>query len=176
MIEAKDKDLVEGYSNIKKKHQKDYAKFLAGMIEGLNRYAAFKQANRKPRAKKVKPPSVQVARLQFLKEFQALSLTSISPVDLIGAQQAWIYNTKNKKLSVYRTDSSQGIQCKGTRLQNYDPEMSETKTLRKPAEQTQSVLAAGKVQLRKFMEALTTKSQTPNGVVNSDCILLRVIK
>jgi hypothetical protein len=54
--------------------------------------------------------------------------------------------------------------------------MSETKTLRKPAEQTQSVLAAGKVQLRKFMEALTTKSQTPNGVVNSDCILLRVIK
>lgn len=176
VIEAKDRDLVEGYSNIKKKHQKDYAKFLAGMLEGLNRYAAFKQANRKPRVKKAKPPSVQIAKLQFLKEFQALSLTSISPVELIGAQQAWIYNTKNKKLSVYRTDSSQGIQCKGTRLQNYDPEMSETKTLRKPAEQTQSVLAAGKVQLRKFMDGLTTKTSAPNGIINADCIILRVIK
>lgn len=176
VIEAKDKDLVEGYSNLKKKHQKDYAKFLAGMIEGLHKYAAFKQANRKPRVKKAKPPSVQISKLQYLKEFQDLGLTSISPVDLIGAQQAWIYNIKTKKLMVYRTDSSQGLQCKGTRLQNYDPEMSETRTLRKPAEQTQSVLNSGKVQLRKFMESLTTKPSTPNGIVNSDCILLRVIK
>ena len=176
VIEAKDKDLVEGYGNLKKKTQKDYAKFLASMIEGLNKYAAFKQANRKPRPKKVKPPSVQVAKLQYMKEFESLSLTSISPVELIGAQQAWIFNTKNKKLNVYRTDSSQGIQCKGTRLQNYDPEMSESKTLRKPADQTQSVLSAGKVQLRKFMDGLTTKTSVPNGIINSDCIILRVIK
>jgi len=54
--------------------------------------------------------------------------------------------------------------------------MSETKTLRKPAEQTQNVLAAGKVQLRKFMDGLTTKPNVPNGIINSDCILLRVVK
>jgi hypothetical protein len=176
VIEAKDKDLVEGYSNLKKKHQKDYAKFLAGMIEGLNKYAAFKQVNRKPRAKKAKPPTVQVAKLQYLKEHADLKLTSVSPVEIIGASQAWIYNTKTKKLSVYRTDSSQGLQCKGTRLQNYDPDICDMRTLRKPADQTQEILAAGKVQLRKFMDALSTKAAVPNGIVNADCIILRVIK
>jgi|688.fasta_scaffold01074_26 hypothetical protein len=176
VIEAKDKDLVEGYSNLKKKHQKDYAKFLAGMIEGLNKYAAFKQANRKPRPKKAKPPTVQVAKLQYLKEHAELKLNSVSPVEIIGASQAWIYNVKSKKLSVYRTDSGQGLQCKGTRLQNYDPDMSDMRTLRKPADQTQEILNAGKVQLRKFMEALTTKAANPNGIVNADCIILRVIK
>lgn len=176
VLETKDRDLVEGYSNLKKKHQKEYARFLASMLEGLNKYAAFKQANRKPRVKKVKPATVQVAKLQYLKEYADLKLISVSPVEIIGASQAWIYNVKNKRLSVYRTDSSQGLQCKGTRLQNYDPEISETRTLRKPADQTQSVLNSGKVQLRKFMESLTTKSSAPNGIINADCVILRTIK
>lgn len=176
VLETKDRDLIEGYSNLKKKHQKEYARFLANMLEGLNKYAAFKQANRKPRAKKAKPATVQVAKLQFCKEYAELKLVSQSPVEIIGASQVWIYNIKNKRLSVYRTDSGQGLQCKGTRLQNYDPEISETRTLRKPAEQTQSVLNSGKVQLRKFMESLTTKTSMPNGIVNSDCIILRIVK
>lgn len=176
ILESKDPDIQEGYAHYNKTAKKNVAKFFATMVEDCTKYGAFKKANRAPRPKKVKPATVQVAKLQFMKDFPELSLSSVSPVEIIGASQVWIYNTKSKRVCVYRTDSGQGIQCKGTRLQNYDPDMSEQRTLRKPGPMTQEILQAGKVQLRKFMESLTTKPSTPNGIVNSECIILRVVK
>ena len=78
--------------------------------------------------------------------------------------------------SVYRTDSALGIQVKGTTLQNYDPEASEQKTLRKPAEQLKELLSAGKIQLRKFMDNIKAVQSQVNGRLNADTLIVRTIK
>ena len=171
-----DLELIEGYSNLTKKKLKHILQTLSDWSEDVVLYSQHKKANRKPRAKKANPASQQVAKLKYLKEFQELSLKSINAVDIVGASQVWVYNTKTKKLAVYRTDSALGIVVKGTTLQNYDPEVSEQRTLRKPEVTLKHLLNAGKVQLRKVLTDLSTKPSPVNGRINEECILVRAIK
>lgn len=174
--EASEGDIKEGYSNIGKRKLSQLIKLLNQFVEDTNRYSEFKKANRKVRTKKVKPASQQVAKLKYLKELPELKLVSVSPAEIVGASQVWIYNTKYKKLAVYRTDSSMGIQVKNSTLQNYDPELCDQKVIRKPEEFIPIILQASKIQLRKVMDNLTTKGSDVNGRVNDECIILRVIK
>ena len=51
-----------------------------------------------------------------------------------------------------------------------------TKKLRKPDEQVNQVLKAGKVDLRNIMKCLTTKDSKATGRINAETILLRVLK
>lgn len=171
-----DEQIKEGYSHITKRRMSKIISQLSEWIKSLENYSNFKKANKKPRAKKEKPPGQQVAKLSFKKEDQELNLKSITPTEIVGASQVWIYNTKTKKLAAYRSDSARGIQVKGTTLQNYDPDLSEQKTLRKPAETIKQVLSGGKIQLRKILTNLSTKNNPVNGRINEECILLRAIK
>ncbi len=174
--ESTDPDVKEGYSNLGKRKLSQLIKLLNEMVEDVGRYTEYKKANRKPRTKKVKPASQQVTRLKYLKEFAELKLTSVSPTEIVGASQVWVYNTKYKKLAVYRTESAMGIQVKGSTLQNYDPELCDQKVIRRPEAFLPIVLAATKVKLRKILEELTTKGSDVTGRINEECIILRVIK
>lgn len=174
--EGKDKDLVEGYSNFKKKDLLVFIKKLGTFIEDAEKYSAFKKANRKPRERKVKPASQQVKAIKHKVKDDELKISSVSPAEMVGASQVWLFNAKTRKLSVYRTDSAMGIQVKGTSLQNYDPDMSSQKTLRKPAEQLKELIAAGKVQLRKYMDNIKAVASTPSGRINADTLIVRVVK
>ena len=132
--------------------------------------------NRKPRVTKAKPPAVQVAKLKFKKEDTELGVKSINPSEMVGASQVWIYNCKYKRLAAYRSDSAQGIQVKGSALQNYDPDMSECRSIRRPEAFLKVVLDASKVKLRKLLSDLTTKGFDLSGRINEDCIIVRVVK
>lgn len=174
--EGKDKDIAEGYSNFKRKNLLAFIKKLATFIEDAEKYSAFKRANRKPRQKKIKPPSVQVRGLKYKQRDDDLKVESITPSEIVGAMQLWVFNVKTRKLAVYRTESSSGIQVKGTSLQNYEPEMSEQKTIRKPEAVIQDLLKAGKVQLRKFLDNIKSVSSVPSGRINADTLILRALK
>lgn len=176
VYESNDSDIKEGYSNIGKRKLTQIIKMLGSWTEDIEKYSQFKKANRKPRVKKAKPPAVQVAKLKYKKEDSELSLRSVVPSEMIGSSQVWVYNTKNKRLAVYRSESSSGIQVKGSSLQNYDPDLSEQKTLRKPKEVLKEALTAGKVQLRRLVSELSTKDVPVTGRINEECIILRVIK
>lgn len=176
VYEGKDSQLVEAYKHIPKKKIKNLVKLLGTFVEDCDKYSEFKKANRKPRVVKAKPAGVQVRNLKYLKQFDELNLTSVSPTEIVGAQQVWLYNTKQRKLIVYRTDSASGIQVKNTSLQNYEPDQCCQKTLRKPAEQIKALANAGKVQLRKFMDTINSKEQPVSGRMNADMVILRVIK
>lgn len=176
VYESTDADIKEGYSNIGKRKLTQIIKLLSQWTEDVEKYGQFKKANRKPRAKKAKPASVQVSKLKYKREDTELGIKSVISSEIVGASQVWIYNTKNKKLAVYRTDSASGIQVKGTSLQNYEPENSEQKTLRKPKETIDKVLSAGKVQLRRILDELSTKDTAVKNRISEDCIILRVIK
>lgn len=176
VYESTDDQIKEGYSNIGKRKITQLLKLISTWSEDLDRYTLFKKANRKIRIKKAKPPGIQVAKLKFKKEDADLKIKSVFPTEIIGSSQVWVYNTKYKKLAVYRTEATSGIEVKGSSLQNYDPDLSEQKTLRKPLETIKEVLSAGKIQLRRIIPELTTKETPVNGRINDECIILRVIK
>ena len=176
VYESSSPDIKEGYSNFGKRKLTSVLKLLGQWKEDLEKYSQFKKANKKPRPKKIKSPIEQVSKLKYCKSLPDLNLTSINPVEIIGASQVWLYNSRYKKLAVYRSESSTGIQVKGNSLQNYDPDLCEQKSIRKPKETLLKVLESGKVQLRKLMSELNSKDSSVSGRINEDCLIVRVIK
>lgn len=174
--ESQDAEIKAAYNHIGRRGIASLISTLNQWLQDVEKYSQFKKANRKPRVKKAKPAGAQVAKLKYLKESTELKIKSISPTEMIGASQVWIYNAKYKKLAVYRSDSRDGIQVKGSSLQNYDPAQSEQKALRKPAETLKRVIEGGKIVLRKLLSDLSTKESTASGRINSDCIIVRAIK
>lgn len=160
------------------KRQKFWINFWNEFFGDIDRFINNKKAVkvRKPREKKVKSAVDQVKSLKYQKEEPSLKIVSVHPAEIVGCSQLWTYNTKYKKLTRYDASGPNGIQVKGTTLIGYDVEKSVSKSLRKPDITIQSLLGAGKVSLRKFMDELKTVASVPNGRINSDTILLRVIK
>lgn len=176
ILTSKDSQLVEGYSNIAKKKLKAIVKMFEQFIEDCDKYGQFKKANRKPRAVREKPPAQQVKNIKYKTKDEELNIDSEKPIDMIGAGQVWLFNTKTRKLSVYTSESAKGILVKGTTLQNWDPEKSKQKTLRKPAEQIKELLAAGKVKLRTFIDNIKSKEGTVNGRINIDTVIVKIVR
>lgn len=176
IYENDEKEIKEGYSNIGKRDLAFVIKTLNTWLEELGKFTQFKKANRKPRVKKSKPASVQVAKLKYKKEDTTLNIKSIQPVEIIGASQVWIYNTKYKRLAVYRTESKEGIQIKGSTLQNYDPEMCEQRSIKKPTEVIAKVRDGGKLALRKLLSEMKTGEYPVTGRINDECLIIRSIK
>jgi polyhydroxyalkanoate synthesis regulator phasin len=176
ILKGEDEQLVEGYSHLNKNKIKQLAKMFHSFIEDCDKYEVFKKANRKTRAVREKTPTQQTKGIKYKIEDTELKIKSLHPTEMIGASQVWLYNTKTKKLSKYSTESSRGIQAKGSALQNWEPDMSKQKTLRKPEETIKELMAAGKVKLRTFLNELKTKEQNVNGRLNTDTIILRVTR
>ena len=176
VVDSKDSQLVEGYSNINKRKLKNIVKLFESFLEDCDKYGQFKKANRKPRATREKPAAVQVKSIKHKLKDEELNLTSAKAIDLVGAEQVWLFNTKTRKLAVYVSESTKGMSVKGTSLQNWSPDKSKQKTLRKPAEQIKDLMAAGKVKLRTFLDDIKSKQQAVNGRINIDTIILKIIR
>ena len=174
--EGKDADLIEAYKGWRKPVLKIMGLFLKKIIDHMTEVDAAGQAVRKPRAKKIKPASALVAKLQFLPEFKELNITSVDPKGIINASQLWVYNPKTRNLSVYHAVGRSGLSVRGTTITGYDTDASLTKKVRKPEQVIPQVMNAGKVDLRSIMKNLTTNDSQANGRINKDTILLRVIK
>jgi hypothetical protein len=161
-----------------KKAREDLKKYWESFVLLVDRFINNKKAVkvRKPREKKVKSAVDIVKNLKFQKEDKALKVVSVHPAEIVGCKQLWVYNTKYKKLSRYDAVGPAGIQVKGTTLIGFDVETASSKALRKPDTSLQSLLSAGKVVLRTFMSELKTSESKPNGRINEQTILLRVIK
>lgn len=176
VADSKDSQIVEGYSNFNKRKLKAIVKLFEAMVADCDKYGQFKKANRKPRAVKEKPAITQIKSLKFKQKDDELGLVSAKALDLVGAEQVWLFNTKTRKLSVYTSESTKGMTVKGTALQNWSPEKSKQKTLRKPPEQIKEMMSLGKVKLRTFMDTIKSKDQAVNGRINIDTIILRIMR
>lgn len=172
-IEGEDKQLVEGYSNFTKAQLKRYRDLLQSIIDQCEQ---AKKIVRKPRIRKAKPAGEVVKRLKFMKEDTELGLKSVSAPSIVGATELWVYNTKYRKLQVYRAIDNGSLTVKGTSILNYDTTASSSKTLRKPKEQLTPMLSMTKRPLGTAFKAIKCKEATPNGRINEDCILLKVFQ
>jgi hypothetical protein len=118
----------------------------------------------------------KVAKVQYKKEDNEYKLASIAPTEIIGAMELWVFNTKYKKLGHYKAIDDSGFGIKGTTLLGYDETFSIQKTLRKPLEILTDFKKAKKPELKKFMANIKCKEAPLNGRINSDTILLKVVR
>ena len=168
-----DEQLVEGYKHLKAADYKRIYAWLDELQKAVDQYRGVKKATKKARVKKSPTKEKLVAKLKYSKQDSVLKLVSINPVDIVGAQELWVYNTKTRKLGQYIASTSAGLAVKGTSIENYT-DKSVSKTLRKPDQQLADFMKAGKVQLRKYMDTIKATETLLNGRINADVLLLKV--
>ena len=174
-MDKMDEQYVEAYKHYRAADFKRHLAFLDAIQTAVDQYRQVKKATKKARVKRAPNKEKVVGKLKYMKEEKTLKLVSINPVDIIGAQELWAYNTKTRKLYKYIADSLTGpLGIKGTSIINFDTAKSVGKTLRKPDEKLKEFAKASKVQLRKFLDEIKATETVGNGRINLDMILLKV--
>jgi uncharacterized protein (DUF433 family) len=177
VLEGTDADLVEGYSHLNKNQIKQCIKFIEQVIADCGNYVQIKKVERKPRAKKAVSPETQARKFKYLKAFEELKLESEPPARLVGASEAWLYDTKKRKLIYVVADTHIGsITVKNNMILGFDAAASVQKTLRKPAEQIKALLAGGKPAARKYFKDIKATDTKFNGRGTENLIILRAGK
>ena len=164
---------VEGYSHIKRPELNRRIKECKAMLTDLDRIKAAKKATRKS-STKVPSMDKQVARLKYKKEDNDFKIVSINPAQIVGKSRLLVFNTKYKMLVEYFTEAVGGFEIKGTTIKNFSPESREWK-LRKPLDILPKALACNAKQFEKLASEFTTKPGKPNGRINENIILLKVL-
>ena len=166
--------LREGYSHRSRKQIKNLITFYQEIHSACDMLMQEAKVNRAPRAKKAVPAEKIVGKLKYMKQNEPLKLVSINPADIIGAKELWVFNTKTRKLGRYIAKEYSELSVKGTSIINFDENTSVQKTVRKPEEKLKEFKAAGKVQLRKFLDDINATDTKMNGRVGEDTVLLKV--
>lgn len=176
-LEGKDKQLVEAYSFMKKTKLKKLIKAYESIADACAQQVVSAKAARKPtvRKAKVKSPTIIAKGVKFLREFPELNLKSVLPEQIVESKEVWLYNTKYKKLQVYRAIGEGVLTVKGSAIIGYEVATSGAKALRKP-EVVTSFADMTKRTLANEFKTLKTKESAVNGRVNADTIILRVFK
>jgi hypothetical protein len=169
-----DEDLKDAYSHLSKTQLKKITAFYQEIVSACGMLMQEAKVNKKPRVKKPTDKAKVVAKLKYAKSNEQMKLVSVNPVDIIGAQELWVYNTKSRKLGKYVAAEFSELSVKGTSIVNYNESLSVQKTLRKPLEQLNEFKSAGKVQLRKFLDDIKAVDIKLNGRINEEVILLKV--
>jgi hypothetical protein len=173
-VEGRDGDLVEAYGHLTKLQLRNCIKFCETVINDCASYVQIKKVERKPRAKKVVSPEKLSSRFKYLKQFDELALTSISPATLVNASEAWLYDTKKRKLIHVVADTHIGtFTVKGSSIVVFDAANSSQKTLRRPAEQIKAITSVGKPAARKVYKDIKSTEIRFNGRGNENLIILR---
>jgi hypothetical protein len=173
-LQRTDEQLVEGYAYFPKSELRKIVKSLESMISDVRNHAKIKNSNRKPRAKKVKDASKQVARLKYQQHSADWSLDSVSPTRIPTSQLLCTFNTKTRSLSVYFASGAAGFEVKGTSVKGFDDTRSFCTTLRKPKETLNAVLSSTPKQLLKALDSIKTKKKKPNGRINECTVIVKV--
>jgi len=169
-----DEQLREGYSHRSKKQVKNFIVFLQEIASACDMLTQEAKVNRAPRAKKAVPAEKIVAKLKYMKTNEPLKLVSVNPTDIIGSKELWVFNTKSRKIGRYVAEEYKELGVKGTTITGFDANLSIQKTVRKPEEKLKEFKAAGKVQLRKFLDDINATDTKMNGRINEETILLKV--
>jgi hypothetical protein len=172
---GKDSQLIEGYSNFTKLQIKNLVKFCEQVVADCASYVQIKKTERAPRKKKPVSAERLTQKFRYLREFDELKLKSEPVTKLVGASEAWFYDTKKRKLIYVMADTHVGtMTVKGTSLLGFDTTNSVQKTLRKPAEQIKSLMTGGVASARKFFKEIRATEIKYNGRSNENLVLLRI--
>lgn len=172
-----DPDLLEGYSYLKKDELNRFIEFMKTLVEDSARWSKNVKPT-KTRKKRSRSVEQQVKHMKFKAEDPTFKVTSVDPSSILGASELWVLHTGYvKKIGVYRAIDRGGLQIHRSSIRNFDTDNSVEKRIGKnPDETIKKILEGGKVTLRKLTDTLKAKDEEPSGKINSNIVLLRVIK
>ena len=180
MIEAqelltwKDEEIKEAYSFTTPKMRKAYIEFLEKINSACDTFIETGKATRKPRKPKAVSKEKLVAKLKYQLNCPELGIASINPTEIIDATEVWVFNTKNRKIGIYKVGGlHMGLNIKGTTIQQFDEGKSLQKTLRKPAEQLKLFKGNAKTKYQKAFDEIKTTDTKLNGRINNHIIILK---
>jgi len=182
VLEWKDPYIKEAYSNFNLKLRKTYVEYYEMINTACDTIIQTKAVKRKARKPKARSKEKIVQKLKFKINEPDLGLASVTPTDVVYANECWVYNVKTRKLGVYRALNEDprklkregaGLNVKGTTLQGFCEESSLQKTLRKPKEQLKPFISGAKTSCNKNFEAIKTTDTRMNGRFNEHTIILK---
>jgi hypothetical protein len=174
VIEGKDAQLVEGYSYLSKIQMRNLVKFCEAVINDCGAYVQIKKVERKPRKVKSVPPEKRAAKFKVMMEFVELKLKGLPAASLVDKAEAWLYDTKKRKLIHLVADShTQAFTVKSNSIIGFSTIETMQKTVRKPADVVKAVQAAGKPAARKIYKDLTTTETPFNGRGTENLVILK---
>ena len=166
--------LEEGYSHFGKLQIRALQKFLERAVADCASYVQVKKADRQPRPTKQKTPAQITRKFKYLRKFEELDLTSVSPEKMVNGTEAWLYNTKTRKLIYVIADEViKTYSIKSNSVIGFDPNKSVQKTLRKPAEQIKELMKGGKPNNRKQFANIKATEIKYNGRGNEHVVILK---
>lgn len=175
VVAGKDSQLVEGYSYLSKIQMRGVLKFCEAVINDCGAYVQIKKVERKPRKARVVPPEKKAAKFKLCAEFAELKLKSLPAAQLVDKSEAWLYDTKKRKLiHVVADEYAKVFTVKNNAVIGFSTVETQQKTLRKPAEQLKLILAGGKPAARKAYKDIKATETAWNGRGSENLVVLRV--
>ena len=181
-IDGTCEQLNEAYSFMDKKMKKDYLGFFQKISNACDAIILTGKANRKQRKPRSRSKESIIKKLKFQVADGDLGIASISPTDVVYANELWIYNTKSRKIGVYHAENKDprnmaregaGLMVKGTTIQGFDADTSVQKTIRKPKEQIMNWTGNAKTRFAKAFDEVKTTETKLNGRINDTTIILK---
>jgi hypothetical protein len=150
---GKDQQLVEGYGCYGKIQIRNMIKFAETVVADCGSYVQLKKVEKKPRVKKAVPPERIAAKLKYLPADTALGIKSEAPAKLVGCTEAWLFDTKKRKLMHYVADAHIGsMTVKNNSLIGFDTAASSQKTVRKPEDTLKGVMGSRPAARKNYAE------------------------
>ena len=166
---------VEGYSHLKRSALNHRIKVCNQMLSDLDRIKSASKASRNVKIKGSVAIDKQVSKVQYKKEDIDFKIVSINPIQIPNKHRLYTFNCKYKVVTEYVTDSPSGFVISGSTIKNFNKVTSRAVTLRKPDNYLPMFLSKTPKQIDEAWKGITTKTFAPNGRINKDTILLRVL-
>ena len=167
--------MIEGYSYLSTPQLRNRIKAIDDMLNEIVLYKSSKKASRKPRVKKPKSADKQVSRLNYLNESEEYCMQSCDPTRIVCAQTMFMFNTKYRKVTIFKANGPDGFTVQGSTLKGFDETKSYSFTLRKPKEVLPILASKTERQVNKELSALKVKRNPAKGRINKDTILIRTL-
>jgi hypothetical protein len=166
VIDEVDDDLVEGWSYLNTTKLRRLRSYLEVIVNEFGERGTIKR-----RKRKISPDKL-VKSLKYLDRFDGIG-ESIDPKNIIGAGKVLLYNTKQKKIALYSSDS--GLTVKGSTLKNFDSAIIKS-CGRKDINWVRSMACSPPARVVNEINTLRAKEQEATGRINKDTMILRVMK
>lgn len=174
VVQWEDPDIKEAYSFMDVKMRKQYLAFFEKIDTACDTFIETGKAKRKPRKPKAVSKEKLVSKLKYQINDSDLGIASINPIEILDATELWVYNTKNRKLGVYKVEGLKpALNVKGTSITDFNATSSIQKTLRKPAEQLKEFKGTAKTKFQKAFDNIKAVEIKMNGRINNTTIILK---
>jgi hypothetical protein len=173
-VAGKDADLAKAYEFMTKTQLKNCVKFCELVIADCGSYVQIKKVERKPRKVKPVSPEKKAAKFKVCAEFAELKLKSLPAAQLVDKSEAWLYDTKKRKLiHVVADEYAKVFTVKNNSVIGFSTTETVQKTLRKPAEQLKDIQTVGKPAARKAFKDIKATETAWNGRGSEALVVLR---